>query len=183
MLIINKPQFQLATGYSDMNLLPTRISNESKYSFRVAENIILEPFSELSKKLTLNTSGEQIPYDSDRYYNLNEINEILNVKNCQITPVPTGVTVEMPENLCLALTIYPSCACSGLLTLINGTSIIDTQYFTKKDQIYFYVLNLSPYNIYLKQGDIIGQGIFLPIQTTLGDEIAVSINHAQEIPV
>jgi dUTP pyrophosphatase len=48
------------------------------------------------------------------------------------------------------------------LILANSVGIIDADYYNNPDnegEIFFQVINLSPFPIQLKKGDIIGQGI------------------------
>lgn len=50
--------------------------------------------------------------------------------------------------------------------------IIDADYYNNKDnegEIFFQIINLSPYAIQIKKGDKIGQGIFLPYYKTDDD--------------
>ena len=52
--------------------------------------------------------------------------------------------------------------------------IIDADYYNNKDnegEIFFQLINLSPYTIQIKKGDKIGQGIFLPYYKT-DDDVA-----------
>lgn len=50
--------------------------------------------------------------------------------------------------------------------------IIDSDYYgnpSNDGAIYFQIMNLSPFNIQIKKGDIIGQGILLPYEITEDD--------------
>ena len=50
--------------------------------------------------------------------------------------------------------------------------IIDADYYNNKDnegEIFFQIINLSPYAIQIKKGDKIGQGIFLSYYKTDDD--------------
>ena len=50
--------------------------------------------------------------------------------------------------------------------------IIDADYYNNPDnegEIFFQLINLSPYNIILKKGEKIGQGIIKPYLTTEDD--------------
>lgn len=49
--------------------------------------------------------------------------------------------------------------------LANGVGIIDADYYNNPDnegEIFFQLFNLSPFNIQIKKGEAIGQGIILP---------------------
>lgn len=57
-------------------------------------------------------------------------------------------------------------------SLQGNKLIIDADYYNNKDnegEIFFQIINLSPYAIQIKKGDKIGQGIFLPYYKTDDD--------------
>lgn len=59
-------------------------------------------------------------------------------------------------------------------SLQGNKLIIDADYYNNKDnegEIFFQIINLSPYAIQIKKGDKIGQGIFLPYYKT-DDDVA-----------
>ena len=54
----------------------------------------------------------------------------------------------------------------------NGVGVIDADYYNNPDnegEIFFQLINLSPYTIQLKKGDIIGQGIIKTYEITDDD--------------
>ena len=78
------------------------------------------------------------------------------------TLVPTGIKCEMPEGFYLELSVRSSCPLKHWLILANGVGIIDADYYNNPDNeghIYFQMINLSPFDIVLRKGDVIGQGI------------------------
>jgi hypothetical protein len=69
----------------------------------------------------------------------------------------------MPEGMYLELSVRSSCPLKHWLILANGVGIIDADYYNNPDNeghIFFQIINLAPYDILLKKGDAIGQGIF-----------------------
>ena len=79
------------------------------------------------------------------------------------TMVPTGLKVKMPKDV--VLKIYPrsSTGSNCLLVLANQTGIIDSDYYNNPDNeghIFIPILNLFPYDIKIKKGEKIAQGIF-----------------------
>ena len=76
--------------------------------------------------------------------------------------VPTGVKAYMQPGEWLGMHIRSSMAVKKRLMLVNNVGIIDADYYNNPDnegEIFFQVINLSPFPIKLKKGDIIGQGI------------------------
>ena len=56
--------------------------------------------------------------------------------------------------------------------MANSVGIIDADYYNNPDnegEIFFQMINLSPFDIILRKGDIIGQGIIKPYLTTEDD--------------
>ena len=77
----------------------------------------------------------------------------------------TGIKVCMPADEHLELFIRSSYGIKYGLMLNNCVGIIDADYYNNPDnegEIFFQIINLSPYDIRLKKGDIIGQGIIKP---------------------
>lgn len=65
-----------------------------------------------------------------------------------------------------------SCPLKYWIILANGVGIIDSDYVDNSDNeghIYFQVINLSPFDIQLKKGDTIGQGIIRTYDLTDDD--------------
>lgn len=61
----------------------------------------------------------------------------------------------------------------SLPILGNGTGVIDADYYNNNDNeghIFFQIINLSPFNIVIKKGDIIGQGEITRFCKTDDDE-------------
>jgi dUTP pyrophosphatase len=56
--------------------------------------------------------------------------------------------------------------------LANGIGIIDADYYNNPDNeghIYFQVFNISPFNLMIKKGEVIGQGTIVPYGVTEND--------------
>ena len=88
------------------------------------------------------------------------------------TLVPTGVKCQLDSDCYLELSVRSSTPLKYWLMLANGVGIIDADYYNNPDNeghIYFQVINLSPVDIQLKRGDIIGQGIIHRYEIADGD--------------
>ena len=88
------------------------------------------------------------------------------------TLVPTGVKCKIPEGYYLQLSVRSSTPLKTWLVLANSVGNIDADYYnnmSNEGHIYFQIMNLSPFNIQIKKGDIIGQGILLPYEITEDD--------------
>lgn len=143
----------------DTLILPVRKTKYSAgYDFEVAEDIIIPSYLELQEKL-------KREYNSTFFCSPLELYDIAKLtKNSQAKPtlVPTGVKCYLADNEYLELSVRSSCPLKHWLILANGVGIIDSDYVDNKDndgEIFFQIINMSPFPIKLNKGDIIGQGI------------------------
>ena len=175
-------KFEICSKYADAGLnLPVRKTAASAgYDFEVAEDTVipsyvkiipfLQKFVENDRYDNFKQSGQMV---STKFLTLAEIAAY--TKGCGIKPtlVPTGVKCEIPEGFYLELSVRSSCPLKHWLILANGVGVIDADYYNNPDNeghIYFQIINLSPFDILLKKGDIIGQGIIKKYYTTDDDK-------------
>lgn len=153
-------KFEIVSKYADAGLsLPIRKTKASAgYDFQVAEDTVIPSY------------GQEYNRVCNNYYSncknpvsLTRINEITKDEKFRPTLVPTGIKCKMPEDMYLELSVRSSCPLKHWLILANGVGIIDADYYNNPDNeghIFFQIINLSPFDIILKKGDAIGQGIF-----------------------
>lgn len=163
-------KFEFVSDYAEQEInLPQRKTQSSAgYDFEIAEDIIIPSYQKLMNKLVNATQNCNI----EGYLTLNEIARITKDFRAKPTLVPTGVKCKMPSNMYLELSVRSSCPLKHWLLLANGVGIIDADYYNNPDNeghIYFQIINLSPFDILLKKGDIIGQGILKEYYTTDDD--------------
>lgn len=94
-------------------------------------------------------------------------------KNLGVRPVlvSTGVKCQLDPGTYLELSVRSSTPLKYWITLANNVGIIDGDYYNNPDnegEIFFQFINLSPFPIKIKKGDVIGQGIIKPYLTTTG---------------
>ena len=143
--------------------LPARATASSAgYDFYVAEDTIIPPYDQLMKSL-LNTK-DNISSQSNSLC-LAEIAEITKKYAAKPTLVPTGVKAIIDSDKYLELSVRSSCPLKYWLVMANGVGIIDADYannLSNDGEIFFQLINFSPYPIQLCKGDCIGQGIIKP---------------------
>lgn len=91
-----------------------------------------------------------------------------------VTLVPTGVKAYLKENQKLELFVRSSSAINAYLIMGNAVGIVDSDYVDNKSNeghIAFPIINLSPFDIRIKKGETIGQGIISTFDRT-DDDIA-----------
>lgn len=155
-------KFEVISKYTDAGLsLPVRKTKASAgYDFQVAEDTLIPSYFKLVDKImnatheTCHTAGS---------FTLSEMAQLTKDFQAKPTLVPTGIKCEVPEDMYLELSVRSSCPLKHWLILANGVGIIDADYYNNPDNeghIFFQIINLSPFDIILKKGDAIGQGIF-----------------------
>lgn len=151
-------KFEFVTGYEDKNLtLPCRKTTYAAgYDFMCAEDTVIPSLSNMTKDVLDNIN---VNIQSDEYINIATMEEL--TKQAQFRPVlvPTGVKCKIPEGYYLQLSVRSSTPLKSWLILANSVGNIDADYYNNKSNeghIYFQIMNLSPFNIQVKKGDIIG---------------------------
>ena len=164
-------KFEVISKYTDAGLsLPVRKTKASAgYDFQVAEDTLIPSYFKLVDKImnatheTCHTAGS---------FTLSEMAQLTKDFRAKPTLVPTGIKCEVPEDMYLELSVRSSCPLKHWLILANGVGIIDADYYNNPDNeghIFFQIINLSPFDIILKKGDTIGQGILKKYYVTDND--------------
>lgn len=155
-------KFEVISKYTDAGLsLPVRKTKASAgYDFQVAEDTLIPSYFKLVDKI-MNATHETCHAAGS--FTLSEMAQLTKDFRAKPTLVPTGIKCEVPEDMYLELSVRSSCPLKHWLILANGVGIIDADYYNNPDNeghIFFQIINLSPFDIILKKGDAIGQGIF-----------------------
>jgi dUTP pyrophosphatase len=108
----------------------------------------------------------------DEFVTLDQMGRFTKEFNYKPTLVSTGMKCKLDMGSFLQLSVRSSSPLKYWLMLANGVGIIDADYYNNPDnegEIFFQIYNLSPFNIKIKKGDIIGQGVILPYGLTEDD--------------
>lgn len=174
-------KFEKVKRFADQDItLPERKTERSAgYDFEVAEDIIIPSYLTLYKQLETESFKDvelmDILFDPSKLktiYTLAEMADLTKLTKAKPTLVPTGVKCKLESDTYLELSVRSSCPLKYWLILANGVGIIDADYYSNPDndgEIFFQMINLSPCDIQLKKGDIIGQGIIKPYLKTEDD--------------
>ena len=163
-------------------IIPLRKTEASAgYDFYVAEDTVIPAYSNsiqvdfanaLAKDLS-SYYGSFEEFVNSLPYTLDTAATLVKKYNHKVTLVPTGIKAKMPDDWYLQLSVRSSLPLKHWLILGNGVGIIDADYYNNPDNeghIYFQIINLLPFDIVLKKGDCIGQGVFLQYGTTIDDK-------------
>lgn len=185
-------KFELVTRFAgEEALLPKRGSAASAgYDLFVAEDIIIPPAADLIRKLELMTFAK---FYSTREYHpgfqtlieamdenppldepltLDEIANFTKKFKAKPTLVSSGIKCKLDPDTYLELSVRSSTPLKHWLIMANSVGVIDADYYNNPDnegEIFFQMINLSPFPISLKKGDRICQGIIKPYLTTEDD--------------
>ena len=159
-------KFEKVSRFKDIDInLPVRATESSAgYDFEVAEDIVLEPYYIIRNKLR-NVEVKEPLY-------LNEVALITKHQDAKPTLVSTGVKCKLDPGYFLQISVRSSFPLKHWIIMANSVGIIDADYYNNESnegEIFFQLINLSPYSIHLKKGDKIGQGIILPYETVEND--------------
>jgi dUTP pyrophosphatase len=152
---------------ADFNLPVRKTKNSAGYDFEVAEDIIVPTFAKSWDTLIKST-----PIPVEETFTLNEVASLTKSTKAKPTLVSTGVKCHLEEGYYLELSVRSSTPLKYWLVLANSVGIIDADYCDNPDnegEIFFQIINLSPFPIQLHKGDIIGQGIIKRYEVTDDD--------------
>lgn len=145
--------FMVCKGFENCDIaLPQRSTkNSAGYDFCAAEDIVIESY--FKKVLKAITQKEENPIKP--------------------TLIKTGVKSYMPEDEVLYIYNRSSNPMKKGMILANSVGVIDSDYFENPDNdghIMFAFYNFYPFDITIKKGEKIGQGIFQKYLLADGDE-------------
>ena len=170
-------KFEKVNRFSDIDInLPERKTADSAgYDMEVAEDIIIPSHHNLMEIMNSIIPQNVILDTNEVVHNTFTLDEIANItKTLKTKPtlVSTGMKCKLEPGTYLELSVRSSCPLKHWLILANSVGIIDADYYNNPDnegEIFFQMINLSPFDIILRKGDIIGQGIIKPYLTTEND--------------
>ena len=151
---------------ADFNLPVRKTKNSAGYDFEVAEDVCIPTWTSQLMALAKMTPQPKEPYS------LEEMAALTKQIKAKPSLVSTGVKCHLEEGYYLELSVRSSTPLKYWLILANSVGIIDADYCDNPDnegEIFFQVINMSPFDIYLKKGDIIGQGIIKKYEVTDDD--------------
>ena len=176
-------KFEKITQYQDdpdIKLPERKTKASAGYDFYVAEDTVVPAYCDIVEDFSTDLAKDVATYyksfeefEKTMPYNLEAVSIFTKKYKHKVTLVPTGVKAKMPEDWYLQLSVRSSLPLKHWLILGNGVGIIDADYYNNPDNeghIYFQIINLLPFDIVLKKGDCIGQGVFLQYGTTVDDK-------------
>ena len=146
--------FYVVSKYKDKNInLPKRsTANSAGYDFQAAEDVKIPS---IWKQISNNI--------------INFFKGLEDFSAIKPTLVHTGITAYFPEDEGLFMFNRSSNPFKLGLVLSNGVGLVDSDYSKQEGEIMFGFYNFFPYDVEIKKGDRIGQGVFQKFLTVDSD--------------
>ena len=90
----------------------------------------------------------------------------------QVALVPTGLVIEVPAGMFLAIFARSSTPLKRGLMVANGVGVVDSDYCGPHDEVKVPVMNFTSAPVTVRRGDRIAQGIFLTSPRVQWDEVS-----------
>jgi dUTP pyrophosphatase len=88
--------------------------------------------------------------------------EDVEIQPGEVALVPTGLVVEVPRGMFLAILARSSTPLKRGLMVANGVGVVDSDYCGAADEVKIAVLNFLSVAVRVRSGDRIAQGMVLP---------------------
>ena len=163
-------KFEVVSKYESAGLAePVRKTSQSAgYDLAAAEDYVIPSvwnMFEDAKRL--------LDVDKDEFLTLDLMAKFTKETKIKPTLVSTGMKCKLDPGTFLQLSVRSSSPLKYWVMLANGVGIIDADYYNNPDnegEIFLQLFNLSPFNLQIKKGETVGQGVILPYLTTENDE-------------
>lgn len=164
-------KFEKVSRFKNIEIkMPCRKTAASAgYDFVIAQDCVVPSFFNLLTKMQLAATEYEF---SKSPISLDKLAAFTKENKTKPTLVSTGVKCKLDPDTYLELSVRSSSPLKYWLMLANGVGIIDADYFNNPDnegEIFFQLYNLSPFDIELKAGETIGQGIIKHYELTEDD--------------
>ena len=156
-------KFEVVSRFEDCGLaLPERKTRHSAgYDLVAAEDTIIPSYGSHMAALT-NEWISDSNFIPSVAVTLDEMATLTKRSKAKPTLVSTGMKCKLDYGQYLELSVRSSSPLKYWLILANGVGIIDADYYNNPDnegEIFLQMINLSPFDIIIKKGEAIGQGI------------------------
>lgn len=163
-------KFEFVQKYAAAGLpLPERSTEGSAgYDFIVAEDIVVPTIAKHFNQLLAYADPANI-------MTLDEMSQFTKETGSKPTLVSTGIKCKLDKSEYLELSVRSSTPLKYWLILANGVGVIDSDYYnnpSNEGEIFLQLINLSPFDILLKKGEKVGQGIIKSYLITEDDAAA-----------
>jgi dUTP pyrophosphatase len=90
------------------------------------------------------------------------LSEDVTIAPGEVTLLPTGLVVEVPNGMFLAVFARSSTPLKRGLMVANGVGVVDSDFCGPTDELKVPIVNITKAPVHLAAGDRVAQGIILP---------------------
>jgi len=162
-------RFAIVSTYKDVEIPKRSTESSAGYDLCAAKDIIVP-----SIWMAISDVYEHIEAQGINMVPLELLQLKGIIKPLGVSPVlvPTGVKIQLESNFYLSLSARSSLPLNSVLMVANAPGIIDADYYNNPDnegEIFIQLINFSPFDIVIKKGDRIAQGVILEYHRTADD--------------
>jgi dUTP pyrophosphatase len=99
------------------------------------------------------------------------LSEDVTIAPGEVRLVPTGLVIEVPERMFLAVFARSSTPLKKGLMVANGVGVVDSDFCGPTDELKIPLINITKEPVHLVTGDRIAQGIILPSPRVEWEEV------------
>lgn len=165
-------KFEIVSRFADAGIaIPVRSTAHSAgYDLAAAEDITVPHYA--SQVMSMLDGCWDFDVQGIQPLTLAQMAQYTKKSRIKPTLISTGLKCQLDPGTYLSLSVRSSTPLKYWIILANSIGVIDADYYNNPDnegEIFLQVINLSPYDIQIKKGDVIGQGIITPYLTTNDD--------------
>lgn len=152
----------------DIKMPKRKTANSAGYDMVAAEDVVIPSYDDLYSTLFFEGLC-----DDKTVFSLDSMADLTKKTKAKPTLVSTGMKCKLDPNTYLELSVRSSSPLKYWIIMANGVGIIDADYYNNADnegEIFFQLINLSPFPIKIQKGEAIGQGIIKHYLTTEDDD-------------
>lgn len=172
-------KFEVVSKYKDKNInLPKRSTTYSAgYDIEAAEDTIIPS---LWQQMIHLIYTKNLP-STEAVFTISEVKDLMKKYSMKATLVPTGLKVHVEKDEYLEIKNRSGNGTSTLLVIPHSSGIIDADYVDNENNeghIMVGLINLSPFNIEIKKGEKIAQGIISRYRTVDNEDKSSLVKRA-----
>lgn len=162
-------RFEIVSKYKDVKIPTRSTENSAGYDLCAAEDIVIP-----SIWMAISNLFDMVEERDMTLPVMTLTQSKGTLKSLGVSPVlvPTGVKIQLESNLYLSISARSSLPLNSGLVVSNAPGIIDADYYNNPDnegEIFVQLYNFSPFDILLKKGDRIAQGVIVEYHRTADD--------------
>lgn len=164
-------RFEKVSRFANINVpIPCAATASSAgYDLAAVEDIVIPSYHKSIRDLISFSVKEQVPV---KPLNLRDVASLTETTGIRPTLISTGLKCQLEKGTYLKLVMRSSTPLKYWLVMANSEGIIDADYYnntSNEGEIFLQVINFSPFDIQIKKGDKIAQGIIVPYLTLTED--------------